>query len=85
MTCITEWLRAEAIDESLQNDPQIEKIKRLKEAADVIELLQGQVQILVEENSKLKDKRAKDSWAGQVDRQGGSFSDDEIRNSNTWR
>lgn len=25
------------------------------------------------------------SWAGQVDRQGGSFSDQEIADRNTWR
>lgn len=40
MTDIVKWLRDEAIDEGLKNDPQPEIIKRLNEAADRIEQLE---------------------------------------------
>lgn len=34
---------------------------------------------------KIAATKASASWAGQVDRQGGSFSDQEIADSYTWR
>lgn len=40
---------------------------------------------LVEKINALKVQLANKSWEGDVDRQGGSFTDEEIRESNEWK
>jgi hypothetical protein len=54
-------------------------------AADAIMIYVEQLQYEIE---LLKAKLARaqgDSWKGSVDRQGGSFTDQEIKDSTTWR
>lgn len=38
-----------------------------------------------QERIKELEKNQRSSWEGEVDRQGGSFSQDEIDNANAWR
>ena len=46
-----------------------------------VDQLQGEIELL-----KAKLKRAEpNSWHGKVDRQGGSFTAQEIKDANTWR
>ena len=54
-------------------------------AADAIMLYVDQLKFEIK-FFKAKLARAEgDSWKGSVDRQGGSFTDQEIRDSTTWR
>lgn len=56
MSDIVKWLREEAIDESNKNDPQPRTIEKLREAADVIERLEGNNKGLVLQNALLRQR-----------------------------
>jgi len=51
----------------------------------VAEHLAERFEALEKEIVELKAKLNERSWAGQVDRQAGAFSDQEINEANTWR
>lgn len=50
-----------------------------------VQELERKLKRLELENRRLKAALATKSWEGSVDRQGGSFSQDEIDNATTWR
>ena len=49
--------------------------------AGYVEMLESKIKLL---EAKLERAQG-NSWAGSVDRQGGSFTDQEIKDSTTWR
>jgi len=49
--------------------------------AGYVEMLESKIKLL---EARLELERS-DSWSGYVDRQGGSFTDQEIKEANTWR
>ena len=64
----------------------------LRTTADVVDELQKQIDRLERNNfdlldstKLLKEMALRNSWEGQVDRQGGSFTQDEINGFNSWK
>lgn len=49
--------------------------------AGYVEMLESKIKLL---EAKL-ERAQSNSWHGEVDRQGGSFTDQEIKDSTTWR
>lgn len=47
--------------------------------------LEREITRLKKHNKELEDKSSNDSWIINPDRMGGAFTEQEIRDSNTWR
>ena len=61
-------------------------LERLQKALEnpVTESERRRLHLMIGELMRMESE-ASDSWEGEVDRQGGSFTDQEILDSQTWR
>ena len=77
-----------AIEEIIREDVRIDFCEELYGVERAVDAIMVYVDQLKYEIELLKAKLARaegDSWKGSVDRQGGSFTDQEIRDSTIWR
>lgn len=83
--------RVDEIVGTMDADPSMQSLVRLLQSTrarvlmDVIECIDGIKKQPCPTAEALKRQAAERSWQGQVDRQGGSFSDEEIRSRTDWR
>jgi hypothetical protein len=75
-----------AIEQTIREEVRVDIHFDLYDVDRAADAIAGYVEML---ESKIKLLEAKlergDSWAGSVDRQGGSFTNQEIKEANTWR
>ena len=75
-----------AIEQTIRDEVRVDIHFDLYDVDRAADAIAGYVEMLESKIKLLEAKLAKhDSWTGSVDRQGGSFTDQEIKDSTTWR